>query len=123
MIYIIILTPENFFTINPIQDKTYREREYMKCMNCDIEVSDKAKYCSDKCRMQFRRKSNNQPEQSEPEQAYPNNFGGDDCECMMCKTRKLNGSRHVINHGAWKSEDKLGKLEVNRVSLPGDVDY
>ena len=38
-----------------------------KCLNCQQEISDKAKYCSDRCRMAFTRKIV-QPEQIQPEQ-------------------------------------------------------
>ena len=41
----------------------------MKCLNCNKVISDKAKYCNDKCRMAFNRKANKQPEQIQPEQA------------------------------------------------------
>ncbi len=51
------------------------------------------------------------------------NFGESDCACKMCETNRLSSSKHIINHGAWKPLGKLGKTELNRVSLPGDVDY
>ena len=38
-----------------------------KCLLCSKDISDKAKYCSDKCRMAFTRTV--QPEQIQPEQA------------------------------------------------------
>lgn len=43
----------------------------MKCLNCTEPVSDKASFCSDKCRMSYRRrtKSGAQPEQNDPEHA------------------------------------------------------
>ena len=42
----------------------------MNCLNCNNEISNKAKYCSDKCRMAFVRanKGEQQPEQNQPEQ-------------------------------------------------------
>jgi hypothetical protein len=44
----------------------------MSCLNCKKEVSDRAKYCSDRCRMAFSRVNKLQPEQKseqkEPEQ-------------------------------------------------------
>jgi hypothetical protein len=48
-----------------------------KCKNCGKEVSKKAIYCSDKCRMQYKRTTRTeQPEQNpnkvQPEQANPN---------------------------------------------------
>ncbi len=53
----------------------------------------------------------------------PANYGLDDCECQHCKTNRVNGNKHTINHGAYKSANELGEHELNRVSLPGDVDY
>lgn len=40
------------------------------CLNCSNKVSEKAKYCSDKCRMAYKRrtKQGDLPEQIEPEQ-------------------------------------------------------
>lgn len=45
------------------------------------------------------------------------------CECEHCKTNRVNGRKHVINHGPWKPACKLVENELNRVSLPGDADY
>jgi len=42
---------------------------------------------------------------------------------MHCQTNRMNGNRHVINHGAWKPANRLQCNELNRVSMPGDVDY
>jgi hypothetical protein len=53
----------------------------------------------------------------------PANFGLFDCQCMHCRQNRANGSKLVINHGPAKAIGKLGPNEVNRVSLPGDVDY
>ena len=47
----------------------------MKCLNCGKTISDKAKYCSDKCRMAFTRANTNPnklPEQSNPNKSNPN---------------------------------------------------
>ena len=46
-----------------------------KCLQCAKEISDKAKYCSDKCRMAYTRTNKiEQPEQTQPEheQMTPN---------------------------------------------------
>ena len=44
----------------------------MKCLNCNKEISDKAKYCSDKCRMSYVRANKKQPEHEQtPEQTAP----------------------------------------------------
>ena len=53
----------------------------------------------------------------------PLNFGLPDCACGHCQQARVNGSKNTINHGAWKSASQLGKHELNRVTLPGDVDY
>lgn len=53
----------------------------------------------------------------------PANFGQPDCECRHCANNRNNGSRLVINHGPYKPVSELKDNEVNRVSLPGDVDY
>jgi len=53
-------------------------------------------------------------------QAVPDKYGSQDCKCLHCKQSK---GRHKINHWARKPADELEKNEVNRVSLPGDVDY
>ena len=53
----------------------------------------------------------------------PTNFGKPDCECKMCQTNRVNGNKHKINHGEPKSACELAENEVNRVTLPGDVDY
>ena len=45
------------------------------------------------------------------------------CNCQHCQTNKVNGGKHVINHGAYKRNYELASKEVNRVSLPGDADY
>ncbi len=53
----------------------------------------------------------------------PANFGQLDCQCQHCKTNRINGTKHVINHGIWKPVNQLAKDELNRVALPGDIDY
>ena len=53
----------------------------------------------------------------------PANYGKPDCACLHCRSNRANGSRHVINHGKGKTIDQLDRNEVNRVALPGDVDY
>ena len=61
----------------------------MKCLYCNKEVSGKAKYCGDACRMAYGRKAKKQPEKTtnEPEQ----NTKPNTCEevehsktCMAC---------------------------------------
>lgn len=43
----------------------------MNCLNCSKKISAKSKYCSDKCRMAYTRrtKAGNLPEQTDPEHA------------------------------------------------------
>ena len=53
----------------------------------------------------------------------PANFGASDCMCKMCIGNRLSAKPHIINHGAWKRCESLATNELNRVSLPGDVDY
>ena len=58
-----------------------------------------------------------------PSTARPMNWGLIDCQCQHCQTARVNNSKNTINHGAWKSYADLADNEVNRVTLPGDVDY
>lgn len=113
----------------------------MKCLNCDNEAKGRSKYCSDSCKVLYNRKQrkgitvNNEnrkqptvtPKYTGPTMLDPSlrpaNFGQPDCECKHCQSKRINKSKNIINHGAWKSADQLGKNEINRVSLPGDVDY
>lgn len=53
----------------------------------------------------------------------PANYGLSDCTCRHCKQAKTNKSSAVINHGPYKPASELGPNEINRVSLPGDIDY
>ena len=53
----------------------------------------------------------------------PANYGYGDCECKMCQSTRSRANGRLINHGPWKSASQLAANEVNRVVLPGDVDY
>ena len=53
----------------------------------------------------------------------PEGFGQADCQCQHCRNNRAGGSKHIINHGKYKTAAELGANELNRVSLPGDVDY
>ncbi len=62
----------------------------MTCLQCNKEISPKAKYCTDKCRMAYNR-ANTQPEQdstTQPEQVprtgQPEHSCGDG-RCMGCQ--------------------------------------
>ena len=98
------------------------------CVICGKD-SGKGKTCSPKCKQLAYRnrrtaptvtKSTVTPTVTEP---LIKNFGESDCECQMCKTNRVNGNHHIINHGAWKPARELGVGELNRVTLPGDPDY
>ena len=60
--------------------------------------------------------------QDTPEFSIPN-FGQPDCHCQHCQTNRANGSKHTINHGAYKPAAQLAEHELNRITLPGDVAY
>ncbi len=121
----------------------------MKCLNCNRELvvsgvkpAFRSKYCSSKCKQQAYRNRNKRntvsvtdvterptitegvipKAQDVPEIAIPN-FGRSDCECKHCQQSRANNSKPVINHGPVKTYDQLAANEINRVSLPGDVDY
>lgn len=53
------------------------------------------------------------------------NFGQPDCQCAHCRAMRANNPSGLksVNHGTYKPASQLGLHEVNRVSLPGDVDY
>jgi len=53
----------------------------------------------------------------------PDNYGEPDCQCRHCQQNRANRNKHIINHSHYKAQDQLVSNEVNRVSLPGDVDY
>jgi hypothetical protein len=53
----------------------------------------------------------------------PANYGLADCQCRHCCNNRRAGSKHIINHAAYKPAAELLPNELNRVSLPGDVDY
>ena len=55
-----------------------------------------------------------------PAAEVPANYGLEDCACLHCKQDK---GRHTLNHGAYKKEHEMADGEMNRVCLPGDVDY
>ena len=114
-----------------------------KCKWCGKGLTGRKQHCGDKCRMRLVRyqaavtkvgaqpeqiNPNTQPEQTKankPEQSeQPANFGQPDCDCKHCQQhRATKGSKLTLNHGAHKTANELGEHEINRVSLPGDVDY
>ena len=114
-----------------------------KCEQCGIDIESKGnkpkRFCSDRCRMKTNR-AKYQSEQALSEQVYeqlnnmtmtpegpksevPRNYGLVDCECRHCAVNRRIGIKPIINHGAYKSGNEFADNEINRVSLPGDVDY
>ena len=107
-----------------------------ECVNCGKEHDRRGKYCSDSCKQAAYRNTQTvtkqtvtRPEsvtvpkiQDTPEFSIPN-FGQPDCECMHCRQNRRQGNHHIINHGPYKPASALSQKELNRVSLPGDVDY
>ncbi len=125
----------------------------MKCIICDKETgSDKKRTCSGSCRAKASRMRNKTdvqtqahahavyerdvlrtrtivsgahetmtPEGSKSE--VPANYGLENCECLHCGVNRNPGRKNIINHGQYKPAHELADNEVNRVSLPGDVDY
>ena len=100
----------------------------MGCMNkCGKAALGRSKYCSAKCKVAYNRNKHRIKSVTDvtvkAASAKPGNFGQPDCECKDCLCNKYSGNKHVINHGAWKPAGELGENEINRVALPGDVDY
>lgn len=58
-----------------------------------------------------------------PMQKYPLNYGLSDCTCKHCQQNRVMSNKFTINHGAYKPAEQLATNEVNRVSMPGDIDY
>ena len=58
-----------------------------------------------------------------PKLKVPANYSLEDCECKHCDWNRKTGGKHALNHGEYKDCSQLADNEVNRVSLPGDVDY
>ncbi len=56
-------------------------------------------------------------------QAVPKSYGTKQCQCMHCKQTRRRARPRIINHWARKTATELHNNEVNRVCLPGDVDY
>ena len=116
----------------------------MKCLVCGTVIKGRAgkKTCSTKCRQALARKCDTSVTAkcdnvtvtpsvtvtdtklpcSDPKE-FPANYGQADCQCKHCQASRSHDHRWVINHGPWKSLHELAANEVNRVSLPGDVDY
>lgn len=109
-----------------------------KCKQCGQAVSDKATYCSDKCRMAYNRSNRtDEPEQIQPEQLSPNTDQFDPNQYKHTQGGVYLGDGIVkksdvlyVNVGPYKDYTELARLSVeyrgqvvNRVALPGDEDY
>ena len=107
------------------------------CKQCGIEYDAKtqrSRYCSHRCRAISNKVA--QPDFAQPESSgvaqpggmtpegwaenLPPRYGEPDCACLHCQQ---NDGKKVLNHGSYKRSSDLGENEINRVSLPGDVDY
>jgi len=109
----------------------------MKCLNCGKEfeaVRSTAKYCSDKCKLDYNRglsvSINDVVSVSDTpidtvSNRLPANYGQDDCQCLHCLSLKINDIKGKLNHGSYMDaqELKLNGYIANRVTLPGDIDY
>ena len=123
-----------------------------KCKNCSKVIESKGtkpkQFCSDACRKKWNRtqlqeqaskrtlqadelaNGHEQTDKPVTEQVIefnseekPDNYGAPDCTCKHCQANRSSGSKHILNHGAYKPVSELAPNELNRVSLPGDVDY
>lgn len=104
----------------------------MICTQCGTEMTGRAdaRYCSAKCRMKANRNKTEAvsvtdvtDKLSVTDTDKPANFGQSNCQCRHCQNNRTHGSRLTINHGPYKPASELRDGEVNRVSLPSDVDY
>ena len=106
-----------------------------KCRNCGKECE--KTYCSGACKVAYHRYVTKEPvtdvttvtgavtNTGYTPVTLPLNYGLPDCQCRHCINNRSRPDKeqYTINHGAYKSIEKLGYNEINRVSLPGDVDY
>jgi hypothetical protein len=109
----------------------------MLCKNCSKETGKKSSYCNDTCKMAYHRNKpvtesvtvTESPVTETVTQTVistlPANFGLPDCDCWHCKQNrsKPDKEQYIINHGPNKTASELLPKEINRQSLPGDVDY
>ena len=70
-------------------------------------------------------KPNNKPEQIKTHTLRPENYGLDNCQCKHCQTCITNKNPKRLNHGAYMTAAELEQngYDLNRVTLPGDIDY
>jgi hypothetical protein len=111
----------------------------MNCLNCNKPISSEGTkpklYCSDKCRKAYKRTKETDKPASGQEQTdktltpegyksqVPENYGQPDCTCKHCQQNRDKPHPLIINHGKFKLQNELQPYEINRTSLPGDVDY
>ena len=95
----------------------------MECIVCGtvIEGRGDKQTCSTKCRVTLNRRKDDVTLSDVT--LKPANYGQSDCQCKMCQSTRSRANGRLINHGPWKSAGELAANEVNRVPLPGDVDY
>ena len=55
----------------------------------------------------------------------PENYGLDNCQCKHCQQIRTNKSTARLNHGEYMTATELEQngYDLNRVTLPGDIDY
>ena len=98
-----------------------------KCTVCGKECVGEC--CSGACRAKKSRQdrahahAEGRTVEAHAAQTLPDNYGLPDCECQQCQTNRVNGNKHMINHSDCKMRSEMASEELNRVTLPGDVDY
>ena len=103
-----------------------------KCEMCGTEI-ERGRTCGPTCRQRLHRQSVT-GESVTKQSVTPENvtlpvthaipgWAGPDCQCQHCRQNRINGSKHTINHGAYKWFGDLAAGELNRQALPGDPDY
>jgi len=98
----------------------------MQCKQCNQEFEGRAdaRYCSPGCRVTANRNKCNSVTDNSVKVVTDNPYpGGPDCGCRHCANVRASGSGHILNHGLHKTTYELSQGELNRVSLPGDIDY
>ncbi len=56
----------------------------------------------------------------------PANFGQPDCQCRHCQNSRVarpHRGHWSLNHGHTRQPEELADNELNRVAMPGDIDY
>jgi len=105
----------------------------MKCSICNVNEAESGRKQCSKCRKAIQRGQNvpsgNVPSKMSPADlspaVLPANYGQDNCGCMHCKQLKVINPKAKLNHSGYMTAAELeaNGFDVNRVSLPGDIDY